>query len=87
MQTETRNRFDMLTEDVIYPKSPDHPKTSTIPNPPPIFVHGVIIYKYMIKSIAEVAEVEQFYSKTLANNVITLSCTSPTAYRIIVKHF
>jgi hypothetical protein len=61
----------MLTE-VSYPESSDHPKTPTIPKPPPIFVHGVINYKYMIKSITEVAEEEQFYTKPLANNVLNL---------------
>jgi hypothetical protein len=87
MQTETSNRFYMLTEEVSYPESSDHPKTPTIHKAPPIFVHGVINYKDMIKSITEVAEEEQFYTKTLAKNVIKLSCTSPTAYRTIVKHF
>jgi hypothetical protein len=38
----------------------------------------------MIKSIMEVAE-EKFYTKTLANNVIKLSCSTPTTYRAIVK--
>jgi hypothetical protein len=46
----------MLTEDVSYPESPDYPKIPTIPKPPSIFVHGVINYKDMIKSITEVAE-------------------------------
>jgi hypothetical protein len=74
----------MLTEEVSYPESPEYPKT---PKPPPIFVHGVINYKDMIKSITEVAEEEQFYTKTLANDVIKLSSTSSTAYRTIVKRF
>jgi dihydroneopterin aldolase len=54
---------------------------------PPIFFHGVINYKDLIKSITEVAEEEQFYTKTLANNVIKLSCSTPTTCRAIVKKF
>ena len=41
----------------------------------------------MIKSITDVAEEEQFYTKTLANNVIKLSCSTPSTYRAIVKNF
>jgi hypothetical protein len=41
----------------------------------------------MTQSITEVAEEEQFCTKTLANNVIKISCTTPTNYRAIVKHF
>jgi len=77
----------MLTEEVSYPEPSDHPKTPSIPKPPPIFVHGVINYKDMTKSITDVVEDEQFYTKTLANNVIKLSCSSPTTYRTTVKHF
>jgi hypothetical protein len=77
----------MLTDEASYPEPSDHPNTPTIPKPPPIFVHGVINYKDMIKSITEVAEEEQFSTRTLANNVIKLLCTSPTTYRTLVKHF
>jgi len=74
-------------EEASYPETPDHPKTTTIPKPPPISVHGVINYKDMIKSITDVAEEAQFYTKTLANNVIKLSCSTPSKYRAIVKNF
>ena len=77
----------MLTEEVSYPEPSDHPKTPSIPKPPPIFVHWFINYKDMIKSITDVVEEEQFYTKTLANNVIKLSWPSPTTYRTTVKHF
>jgi hypothetical protein len=70
--------------------SPDAPtciKPQPIPKLPPIYVHGVIHYGEMIKSITEVAKKEQFCTKTLANNVIKISYTTPTTYRAIVKHF
>ena len=57
-QTETSNRFDMLTEEVSYPEPSDHPKNPSIPKPPLIFVHGFINYKDMIKSIIDAAEEE-----------------------------
>ena len=41
----------------------------------------------MITSINEVAEVEQFRTKSMANNVIQLTCTTPDTYRSLIKHF
>jgi hypothetical protein len=77
----------MLMDEQSNPAISDHPETPIIPKPPPIYVHGVINYKDTIKSITEVATDEQFYTKTLANNVINLSCSTPTTYRAIVKNF
>jgi len=34
-----------------------------------------------------VAEVEQFCTKRMANNVIKLTCTIPDTYRSLIKHF
>jgi hypothetical protein len=58
----------MLKDEASYSEPSDHPKTPSITKPPPIFVHGVINYKDMIKIITDVAEEEQFSTKTLANN-------------------
>jgi len=41
----------------------------------------------MIHSINEVAEAEQFYTKSLANNVIKITCLTPETYRSLIKHF
>jgi len=41
----------------------------------------------MIKSISEVAEDEQYFNKSVANNVIKLTCTTPDTYRNLIKHF
>jgi len=75
--TETRNRYEMLTEDSSHPESSEktHPPQSS--KPPPIFLHGVVNYTEMIKSLTEVAEEEQFLTKTLTNNVIKLVCSTP----------
>jgi len=40
----------------------------------------------MIKSLTEAAEEEEFLTKSLANNVIKLACSTPDTYRAIVKH-
>ena len=41
----------------------------------------------MIRSINEVAETEQFYTKSMANNVIKITCLTPETYRTLIKHF
>jgi len=41
----------------------------------------------MVKSIREVAEDEQYYTKSLANNIIKLNCTTQDTYRNLIKHF
>ena len=40
----------------------------------------------MIKSLTEVAEEEQFLTKSLTNNVIKLAFSTPDTYRAIIKH-
>jgi hypothetical protein len=74
-------------EETSYPVTTDHSQTPITPRPPPIYVHGVINYTDMIQSISEVAEEEQFYTKTMANNIIKITSTTPNTYRAIVKHF
>jgi len=41
----------------------------------------------MIHSINEVGEAEQFYTKSLANNVIKITCLTPETYQSLIKHF
>jgi len=41
----------------------------------------------MTKSINEVAEDEKYFTKSMANNVIKLTCTTPETYRNLIKHF
>ena len=77
----------MIMEDESYPEASEPFQQPPIPKPPPIFVHGVLNYKDMIKSITEVVEEEQFFTKSLANNVIKLSSITPATYRAIIKHF
>ena len=77
----------MLTEEIPTPDQAVNPQPTKIHKPPPIFLHGVINYNKMIHSINEVAEAEQFYTKSLANNVIKITCLTPETYRSLIKHF
>jgi 3-methyladenine DNA glycosylase AlkC len=64
-----------------------NPRPPHIHKPPPIFIHGVIKYGEMIKRIRDIAEDEQYCTKSLANNVIKLNCTAPEIYRKLIKYF
>ena len=41
----------------------------------------------MIKRTLDVAEDEKYCTKSLANNVIKLNCTTPETYRNLIKYF
>jgi hypothetical protein len=75
----------MLTEEVYYPEVEERPQPPH--KPPPIFIHGVVNYSEMIKSVTEIAEEEQYYTKSMAKNVIKLTCMTPDTYRTLIKHF
>jgi hypothetical protein len=47
----------------------------------------VVNYSETIKSITEVAEEEQCLTKSMANNIIKLTCTTPDTYLTLIKHF
>ena len=44
-------------------------------------------YGEMIKRIRDTAEDEQYFTKSLANNVIKINCVTPETYRKLVKYF
>jgi len=84
---ETSNRYSALMDDASSPDIHECTKPKHTPKPPPMYVHGVLNYAKMNKSITEVEEEEHFCTKTLTNNVIKMSCTTPDTFRTIVKHF
>jgi len=57
-QTETQNRYDILTKEVRQEELGEQPQPPKNHKPPPIFLHGVINYSEIIKSISEVAKDE-----------------------------
>jgi hypothetical protein len=60
----------MLAEDSPLPEDRGSIHPTQVNKPPPIFLHGVVNFTEMMKSLTEVVEEEQFYTKCLANNVI-----------------
>jgi hypothetical protein len=86
-RTPIQNRYEMLTEESPTTAQAENPHAPKIHKPPPIFLHGVINYDKMIRSINEVAETEQFYTKSMANNLIKINCFTPETYRTLIKHF
>jgi hypothetical protein len=84
---ETHNRYGLLTKETNENSIDGNPSSTKIHKPPPIFVHGVINYEEMIKRIRDVAEGEQYCTKSLANNVIKINCVVVETYRIPVKYF
>jgi len=77
----------MITEETPTKDQTENTQPPKMHKPPPIFLHGVINYDKMIGSINEVAETEQFYTKSMANNVIKITCLTPETYRNLIKHF
>jgi len=60
---ETSNRYSALMDDAPSPDIHERTKPKHTPKPPPIYVHGVLNYAEMNKSITEVAEEEHFCTK------------------------
>jgi hypothetical protein len=65
-----------------------NPNSMKIHKPPPIFVYVVINYGEMIKLLRDVAEDEQYCTKSLAKNVIKINCVTPETQRklLVVKY-
>jgi hypothetical protein len=61
--------------------------STKIHKPPPVFVHGVINCGEMIKRIRDIAEDEQYCTKSMANSAIKTNCVTPETYRELVKCF
>jgi hypothetical protein len=75
----------LLTSATNQDSTAGNPSPTKNHKPPPIYVHGVINYGEMTKLIRDVAEDEQYCTKSLANNVIKINCMSPDTYRKLVK--
>ena len=84
---ETHNRYDLLSEETNLEEAEGRTRLPQYHKPPPVFIHGVINYDEMVKLIRDVAEGEQYYTKSLANNVIKLNCMTPETYRNFIKYF
>ena len=85
--TKTHNRYDILTKAANQAETGEQSRPPQNHKPPPIFIHGLINYGEMIKRICEVADDEQYYTKSTTNIAIKLNCTTPDTYRNLIKYF
>jgi hypothetical protein len=82
----TNNRYDLLpNEERKEAETQDVNATKKIPRPPPIYVYDVINYLQMINHLAEVAEEENYNTRSMANNTIKINCNSPETYRKMIR--
>ena len=83
---EAHDRFGLLTNKTDQEPIDENPSSTKKHKALPIFVHGVINYGEMIKRIRDIAEDEQYFTKSLANSVIKINCVTPETYRKLVKY-
>ena len=77
----------MLTNETNDDSNDGNPSSTKIYKPPPIFVDGIMNYGEMIKRIRDIAEDEQYCTKSLARSVIKINCMTPETYRKLVRYF
>jgi hypothetical protein len=81
----TNNRYELLTNEVTNKEEPtDVNTTKRIPRPSPIFVYDVVNYPQMIQHLADVAEEENYSTRSMANNIIKINCHSAEMYRKMI---
>ena len=83
---ETHNLYDLLSKGTKNEEAEGQTSLPQNHKPPPIFIHGVINYGEMIKRVRDVAEDEQYYTKSLANSVIKLKCMTSETYGNLIKY-
>jgi hypothetical protein len=87
----TSNRYQVLTNNTQNEPEKNVGTTGEITpkphaKPPPIFVYDVFNYPKMIEQLTEVAEEEQYNTKSLANNVVKINCNTPDTYRRMITY-
>lgn len=83
-----QNKFSILDMEDSNDKNENevHIQENKAPKPPPIFVHGVMDYNKMVAVLTDVAETEQYKTKTLANNVVKINANTSDTYRKLIKY-
>ena len=81
---QLHNRYIPLTQDTKLDANSVATQKNT-PKPPPIFVYGVVDLPQMIQKLQNIAEMEQYTTRSMANNTIKINCTIPETYRKLVK--
>jgi hypothetical protein len=84
----TNNTYESLTTEEHSPPDTNHiPTSAREPKPPPIFLHGVVNYREMVKQIQALVEHEQYHTKSFANKVVKIICNTSDTYRKLVREF
>lgn len=83
---QTSNRFAVLTNDTCNEDTVTQNAIEKTPKPPPIFIYDVINYPLMINQLNNIAEQEQYTTKSMANNVIKINCNTPDTYRTMITY-
>jgi hypothetical protein len=78
---EKNNRYGILTNETNLNYTEGNPSPTLSHKPPPIFIHGA-----MINQIRNIAEDEQYSTKSLSNNVIKINCVTPETYRTFISY-
>jgi hypothetical protein len=60
----------LLTNETNEDSIDGNPSSTKIREPPPIFVHGVINYREMIKQIRDIAKDKQYFTKCLKKKLL-----------------
>lgn len=79
------NKYSLLTNPQENNSNTNPIELDKTPKPPPIFVYGVMNLPQMKQKLAEVAEEEQYVTKSLINNTIKITTKTPDTYRKLAK--
>lgn len=80
-----QNKYEPLANITNISADSENAYQSKIPKPPPIFVHGVTDYTKMVEALQDIVEIEQYKTKTMANNVVKINANTVDTYRKLVK--
>ena len=75
-----QKRYNPLTKDENLSTNSVEAKMS-IAKPHPTFVYGVVNLPQIIQYLQNIVEIEQYTTRSMANNTIKINCTTPNTYR------
>lgn len=82
----TSNRYSSLTNHQEESEANNNVIEERSQKPPPIFVYGVKDYLGMINAIKGILNQDQYFTKTMADNIVKINATTPEAYRVLAKY-
>lgn len=80
----TKNRFQILSDNNANLSIDSNEETLKTPKPPPIFIPGIVEVKPLTEALNEIAP-NNYFLKTIGNNQIKIQPNSVDDYRKIVK--